>query len=77
MASHAHYGRRRRRASPFHCTGAGIAQLGASFIRGWQTRMNDALRAWLDAEPKRAKRQRARDPKLAQRTRRKRPKLAG
>ena len=48
--------------------------------RGWQTRMNDALRAWLETEQTRAKRQRARRPKLAtpaKRTRRKRPANAG
>lgn len=39
--------------------------------RGWQTRMNEALRVWLETEKKRAKRQRAREQKPAQRTRRK------
>lgn len=45
--------------------------------RGWQTRMNDALRAWLEAVPNRAKRQRARKPKPTTRTRRKSPSSAG
>ncbi|MHB9004955.1 MAG: BrnA antitoxin family protein [Coriobacteriia bacterium] len=45
--------------------------------RGWQTRMNAALRAWLETQQARAKRQRARKRKPAQRTGRKRPKLAG
>ena len=44
--------------------------------RGWQTRMNEALRAWIEAEPQRAKRKRARKPKGAPRTRRKSPKPA-
>ncbi len=33
--------------------------------RGWQTRMNEALRASLEAEQSRAKRKRARKPKSA------------
>lgn len=45
--------------------------------RGWQTRMNEALRVWLEVEQKRAMRQRAREPKPEQRPRRKRTKLAG
>jgi uncharacterized protein (DUF4415 family) len=45
--------------------------------RGWQTRMNEALRVWLETEQKRAKRQRAREPKPAQRTRRKKPASTG
>ncbi|MBI4886138.1 MAG: BrnA antitoxin family protein [Acidobacteria bacterium] len=44
--------------------------------RGWQTRMNQALRAWLEAEPKRAKRQRARKPRAANRRGRKSPATA-
>lgn len=45
--------------------------------RGWQTRMNEALRSWLETEQKRAKRQRAREPKPALRTRRKSATSAG
>ncbi|MBA4073200.1 MAG: hypothetical protein C0497_15470 [Gemmatimonas sp.] len=33
--------------------------------RGWQTRMNEALRAWLETEQTRAKRPRVRKPTLA------------
>lgn len=45
--------------------------------RGWQTRMNAALRAWLDTEQTRAKRQLAREPKSANRSRRKKPASTG
>lgn len=45
--------------------------------RGWQTRMNEALRAWLEGEHTRAMRMRSRRSKAANRIRRKRPTSSG
>ncbi len=45
--------------------------------RGWQTRMNEALRAWLETAQTRAKRPRARKPKAANRINRKSGASAG
>ncbi len=45
--------------------------------RGWQTRINEVLRYWLEAERRRAKRQRERKTKLVNRPRAKKKAVAG